>query len=317
MGALSPIKDLALRVRERLRVPVERFLADRRLCRGRRAWIRYLNFDIAATCNLRCVYCSLDHDRRSDHMDLGLFERVLDEIADRDRFRVERIQLHHGPDALVHPRFPEFLEALASRRGRPGFPEVRLLTNAALLRGAKAEALFSTGAVDYVRFSLDGGTPEEFERLRPPANWDRVLGNVEAFLDENESRGRPMRTGIIAIFDRPPGDLDPRFAALTERVDHYMPREPHRWEGSTDVGLPRGETRPTGLCQFVLFHVVVYHDGRVLPCCADLNGRGPIGDLGRQSLHEIVKGEARVRMVRLMKRGRRAEIDLCRRCDLE
>jgi Radical SAM superfamily/Iron-sulfur cluster-binding domain len=317
MGALSPIKDVALRIRDCLRLPVDRFLAGWRLHHGRRAWIHYLNFDLATSCNLRCIYCSLDHDRPANLMSLGLFERVLDEIADRKRTVVNRIQLHHGADALVHPRFPEFLEAIARRKDRPGFPEIRLLTNAALLRGARADALFDTAAVDYVRFSLDGGTREDFERLRPPAKWDRVLGNVEKFMDENERRGSPMRTGIITIFDRPPGELDPRFTALTRRVGHYMPRPPHNWEGSADVGVARGENRPTGLCQFVLFHLVVLHDGRVVPCCADLNGRGPIGDLGEQTLYEIVKGEARVRMVRLMKQGRRAEIDLCRRCDLE
>lgn len=316
MGALAPLKDLVLRARERLRPSVERVLAYRRNRHFHRAVIRDLNFDLSSICNLRCIYCSLDHERRASFMDLGLFERVLDEIADRRRFRVTRLQLHHGGDALLHPRFPEFLEALARRKGRPGFPETRLLTNAMLLERKKREAILETGGIDYIRFSLDGGTPEDLERMRVRAKWDRVLGNVESFLDENERRGRPMRTGIIALFDRPVDELHPRFAALARCVDHYMPREPHTWDGSVDLGLERPATIPTGLCMFVLFQAVVLHDGKVAPCCNDLNGRGPIGDLATQTLHEIFKGEARARMIRLMKRGKRGEIDLCAGCDI-
>jgi uncharacterized Fe-S cluster-containing radical SAM superfamily protein len=315
VGALAPLKDLWLRLRERWRPPLERFLAYRRNRHLGRAYVRDLNFDLVSICNLRCIYCALDHERRAKFMEPELFERVLDEVADRRRLAVTRIQLHHGGDALIHPRFPELLELLARRRG-PRFPEVRLLTNALLLRGKKAEAIFESGAVDYVRFSIDGGTREDFERMRPPAKWDRVLGNVEAFLEENERRGRPMRTGIITLFDREPGELDPRFTELSRRVDHYMPRPPHNWDGSTDLGLPAAERIPPGLCMFVLFQAVVLYDGRVVPCCADLNGRGPIGHLDESSLRDIVKGEARARMVRAMRRGRRRDLDLCRDCDV-
>jgi hypothetical protein len=321
MGALAPLKDLYIRVREGCRPPFERFLAYRVRRHSRRAWIRDLNFDLCSICNLRCIYCSLDHERRASFMELDLFERVLDEISDRRRFRVTRLQLHHGGDALIHPRFPEFLEALARRKSRPAFPETRLLTNAMLLERKKREAIFETGGIDYIRFSLDGGTPEDFERMRARAKWGRVLGNVESFLEENERRGRPMRTGIIALFDRECGDADkrelhPRFEALARRVDHYMPREPHTWDGSVELGLERPAEVPTGLCMFVLFQAVVLHDGKVAPCCNDLNGRGPIGDLATQSLHEIFRGETRARMIRLMRRGKRGEIGLCAGCEI-
>jgi len=316
MGILSPIKDLALRARERVRPSWERWIHHLGNRRGSRAWVRDVNFDIAARCNLRCRYCSLDHDAATASMPLELFTRVLDEISDRRRFRVTRIQLHHGADPLLHPQLADVLGALAERKGRAGFPETRLLTNAMLLQGARRDAIFESGGIDFIRFSIDGGTPEDFERMRPPAKWDRVAGNVEAFLEENEARGKPLRTGMISLFDRVPETLHPRFEALSKRVDHYMPRMPHRWDGSADLDLPPPPEIPPGLCMFVLVQVVVRYDGSVLPCCNDLNARGPVGNLAESTLYDIVRGPERERLARLMKQGKRCEIDLCRNCDI-
>ncbi len=316
MGIFSPIKDVALRTRERFRPSYDRFLHGFANRHGKRAWVRDVNFDLVARCNLRCRYCSLDHDAATASMDLELLTRVLDEISDRRRFRVTRIQLHHGADPLLHPKFADVLGAIAERKGREGFPEVRLLTNAMLLQGARKDAIFDSGAIDFIRFSIDGGTPENFERMRPPAKWDKVAGNVEAFLEENESRGKPLRTGMISLFDRPPGDLHPRFEALSRRVTHYMPRMPHRWDGSADLDLPTPPEIPAGLCMFVLVQVVVRYDGQVLPCCNDLNARGPVGNLADSSLFDIVRGAERERLVRLMKQGKRSEIELCKNCDI-
>lgn len=278
------------------------------------AIIRSVNFDISSGCNLRCRYCALDHDRKPGFMGLEMFERVLDEMADHSRFRVHRLQLHHGGDALLHPQFGELLTSLGSRKQAGSWNEVRLLTNAMLLKGEKCDSIFDSGGIDYIRFSVDGGTPESFERMRPPAKWDRVMGNIEEFLDENEARGRPLRTGMISMFDRPAEDLDPRFISLSKRVDYYMPRDPHHWDGSAELDLPPPDPVPDGLCRFVMVQVVVRFDGLVLPCCADLNGRGAIGDLNKSTLFDVVRGETRARMVTLMEADRRKEIAHCRTC---
>ncbi len=285
--------------------------------RTSRAVIRDLNLELCSSCNLRCKWCSLDSRLRPGLMKLELFERLLEEIRDEERYSVKVMNLHHSGDMLLHPKFPDFLDRIGrEKRDRPRFPYVTALTSATHLVGDKAEALLESGAVDWLRFSVDGGNPEEFERIRTPAKWDRVIGNINAFLDEAERRGKKLRTGIIALFETPELTLTDEFLALVQRVTNYMPRTPHNWVGTSDLGLRRAAEQPRGLCAFVLFQSVILFDGKVTLCCNDLNAEGVIGDLGEQSLYEIFRGPKRAAVIQAMKEKRRRDLPMCGTCDM-
>ena len=217
----------------------------------------------------------------------------------------------------LRKQFPQMLDLIArAKRADPEFPYVNLLTSATHLKGDKAEALLESDAVDWLRFSVDGGNPADFERIRVRAKWDEVIGNINAFLDEAERRGRRIRTGIIAVFDSHDPDIHPDFAALTKRVTNYMPRPPHNWIGKKEVGVERTVAQPTGLCAFVLFQTVILADGRVTLCCNDLNADGVIGDLREQSLYDVVRGPERAAVVQAMRENRRGDLPLCGTCDM-
>jgi sulfatase maturation enzyme AslB (radical SAM superfamily) len=313
----SRVKDVYLRTRARFEPGFLRAYSRWSNTRGRRAYLNQLNLEFTSICNLRCKWCSLDHQGNRGMMTMDLLRRVLEEVEDRARFRIDRLELHNGGETMLHPEFGEFLEEIArSKRRGAAFRTVNLLTNATKLEGEKMDAIFETGAVDWMRFSVDGGTRETFEDIRVRAEYERVMSNIERFLDENERRSKPIRTGLISILADPAVEPDRRFVELTRRVTNYMPRPAHNWDGSVELGIPRAERPPRGLCMFVMIQLVVLWSGKVSPCCNDLNGRGPIGDLAEESLFDIARGEERRRMWRLMKAGRRADIPLCRGCDM-
>ncbi len=316
-SALGRAKDAVLRVRAATARRLDRWAALHVEPRLGRAVIRALNFELCAKCNLRCRWCSLDSKKRSGLMSLDLFRSVLEEIGDASRYSVKVLNLHHSGDVLLHPRFGEFLEAIAEARAkRPdGFPSVQVLTSATHLKGDRAEALLATDAVDWLRFSVDGGNPADFERIRVGAKWDEVVGNIHAFLDELEKRGRPLRTGVISVFETGEPEIHPEFRRLVARVTNYMPRFPHNWVGKVDLGLERPPEMPQGLCKFVLSQAVILVDGRVTLCCNDLNADGAVGDLATRTLHEIFRGAERAHHIRLMREGRRRELPMCGTCD--
>jgi sulfatase maturation enzyme AslB (radical SAM superfamily) len=319
MGRLGFVKDAWLRTRAAVEPKVRRAAALHVHPHLRRAIIHDLNLELCSACNLRCRFCSLDSTLRAGVMRVETLERVLDEIRDDARFRVGTLNLHHSGDALLHPRFGAFLERIARERGERGarFPYVTLLTSATHLRGEKAQAILDTGAVDWVRFSVDGGNKADFERIRVGAKWEQVLENINAFLDEATRRGKEQRTGVIALFDRPDPTLAPEFEKLVSRVTNYMPRPPHNWVGKTELGVARVPSQPTGLCSFILRQSVVLYDGSVTLCCNDLNADVVIGDIHERSLYEIFRGERRAEVIRRMREHRRTELPLCGTCDME
>lgn len=314
---LGRLKDAFIRVRTATGRRLDRWAALHVEPRGSRAVIRALNFELCAKCNLRCRFCSLDSKKRSGVMSVDLFRDVLREIADEDRYEVKVLNLHHSGDVLLHPRFADFLAVLTEEKAkRPQrFPSVQVLTSATHLKGDKAEALLETDVVDWLRFSVDGGNPAAFEHIRVGAKWDQVMGNIHAFLDELERRGRPLRTGLISVFESPHPEIHPEFRRLVQRVTNYMPRFPHNWVGKTDLGLDRPPEGPQGLCKFILSQAVVLVDGQVTLCCNDLNADGVIGNLADHTLAEIFRGEKRAHHIRLMREGRRRELPFCGTCD--
>jgi pyruvate-formate lyase-activating enzyme len=319
MGRLGFVKDAYLRTRDALVPKFERAAALHVHPHLRRAVIRELNLELCSACNLRCRFCSLDSKLRAGMMRIETLDRVLEEIRDEGRFDVKTLNLHHSGDVLLHPRFPEFLDRIAREkreRGR-GFPYVTLLTSATHLRGDRVEALLESGAVDWIRFSVDGGNKRDFEYIRVGAVWEEVLANVTAFLDEADRRGKKLRTGMISLFQSPDPEITPEFAALAKRVTNYMPRHPHTWVGRKNLGIERKPAQPTGLCSFVLHQTVVLYDGKVTLCCNDLNAQGVVGDIWQSSLYDVFRGPKRAAAIEAMRENRRRDLRLCGMCEME
>jgi sulfatase maturation enzyme AslB (radical SAM superfamily) len=319
MGRLGFVKDAYLRTRAAVEPTLKRATAVHIHPHLRRAIIRELNFELCSACNLRCRFCSLDSTLRAGVMKLETFDRVLAEIEDDAKFEVKVMNLHHSGDALLHPKFPLFLERIAERKRARGrrFPYVNLLTSATHLKGARVEALLDHDAVDWVRFSVDGGNRDDFERIRVGAKWDEVLGNIHGLLDAAERRGKKLRTGVITIFDKPDPVLSPEFRALLARITNYMPRYPHTWVGNKELGVAKKPRQPTGLCVFVLNQTVILYDGTVTLCCNDLNAEGVIGSIYETSLYDVFRGEKRAEVIKKMREHRRTELPLCGTCEMD
>jgi MoaA/NifB/PqqE/SkfB family radical SAM enzyme len=313
-------------------------------------FLEWFNIELASRCNLRCKWCSLDFDKPSVNMDEGLLEKALDELLSTG-WTIGEIALHNGGEALMHPRLSAILDVIAARRsGRESFPLVSLLTNGVLMNERKAATLLASGAVDLVRFSVDGGSAAAFEEFRTPAKWGVVRDNIHRFVKMNNAAPRRVRTGVICIIapDQPAelGWMEEEFRDVLLAVDSYELRYPHNWDGSKDLGLtPRPQTNALGVvplnmlrkgrallhqarelvaprpeddqhpvCKFLQREMVLLPDGRVSVCCADLNARGVIGNINDSSLREVFHSDQRASMIDAFLRGRKASIPLCKDC---
>ena len=311
--------------------------------------LEWVNIEFSSRCNLRCKWCSLDFDKASVHMDEALLAKVLDELFSTRGWAVGEIALHNGGETLMHPRLASMLAVIAARRaGHTSFPIVSLLTNGVLLNEAKSNAILSSGAIDRLRVSVDGGSVAAFEEIRTPARWGRVRDNIYGFVKLNNAAKRRIQTGVICVV--PPDQpltvdwMEDEFRDVLLAVDSYELRHPHNWDGSKELGLtpepapapaiplqlygrgrsllrqarnviaPRAAAPGHPVCKFLLRELVLLPDGRVTVCCADLNARGVIGDLGESSLRDIFDSEGRASMIDAFRQGNKASIPLCRDC---
>jgi radical SAM protein with 4Fe4S-binding SPASM domain len=278
-----------------------------------------LNIEMVSYCNLRCIYCSLDHRKTKKTMTPETLEIILKEIQS-SRIPVRRIDLHNGGETLLHPSLGVMLRLLAKARSEcDGFPYTALLTNATVLNTHRSQLVLDTNAIDLIRFSVDGGNREEFETIRKGAQWDHVARNIRTFIDMNNKTGHHIATGIICVVANghplTTDWMNQEFRELLGLVDSIELRRPHNWDGTVDLGLADQQSE-RGMCPFMKNNnLVVLPTGDVTVCCADLNEKRIVGNV-RSGLTNLINCKQRRDMIGLMKRNRRKEVPLCANCNL-
>jgi sulfatase maturation enzyme AslB (radical SAM superfamily)/SAM-dependent methyltransferase len=284
--------------------------------------LEWLNLELCSACNFRCVYCNLDHRRPVQNLSMELFEKALSEIAAGRFPSLKRLDLHNGGETLLHPEIRDALRLLA--RYRPRFPRqlhVSLLTNGSLLDRTLAVAMCEESGLDEVRFSMDGGTPELYERIRRNGSYRTVSTNIRGLAEEIARSASGLRIGIICLVEpqrSPTVDwMDPEFRSVLALADSVEIRHPHHWDGTMNrASQARPELkRRERMCKFLFGNLVLLASGEVTVCCADLRGKGTVGELAKSTLLQIWQGEARRNMLLRWRRGDFLGMRLCEPCE--
>ncbi|GAB6041440.1 radical SAM/SPASM domain-containing protein [Endothiovibrio diazotrophicus] len=271
---------------------------------------RQVHIENTNHCNAECVMCPhKEMERAKLTMERDLFVKGLE---DAGQLGVKWIQPQFFGEPFLDKRYREKLEQTLAR----GF-HVSLFCNGSLLNTRNAGMLIELG-VDELFVSIDSVHPEVYEAIRPGLKYSTVVGNVVALMEEKRRRGvqKPKVTVMFVEFERNHGEVGEYFRFWRDKVDGVNISRSHDWAGAVEVG---GKTiapvkRRRLPCPSLWDQLVVNSSGRVLPCCADYEGKLVLGDINRQSLSEIWQGEALARLRQLHLEGRFDEIPLCANC---
>jgi radical SAM protein with 4Fe4S-binding SPASM domain len=275
-----------------------------------RAWIHRLIVEFTSHCNLNCKYCILDDSRPKGFITEERLIRILDEI-DNLRYKINEIYTFNGGETLLHPNLEKLFNIIGERKKeRKKIPIVSLNTNCTLLTDEKSKIIVNSNALDKIWFSIDGGNKEDYEAIRK-TSWESTLEKVNRFLDLNDGQ---IETAIYCLTPFDKFTLSEEFKTLMGRVDEVRFNKPHTFDGSKDIGIYRPPK--TGICDYIYTDLCIFWDGRVSPCCADINGRCIIGDINKQSIYDIYKSKKRQWIIKMLMQNRREEIPLCKNCTL-
>lgn len=289
--------------------------------------ITEINIEFVSYCNLRCKLCSLDHTKTKIRMSPEILKRFFENILDDKRFRsVKTIHLYNAGEVLLHPKLSEMLgiiqhfKKIFADRSVP-FPRIALLTNATLLDQENSEILIHSQVLDNIRFSMDGGSKEMFEEMRERAKWDSFVKNVSQFCELNKKSSKPIPTGIITLVDYKnklnTDWMSAEFKSLLDTVDGYELRYAHNWGGDVEIEELNNKNKKSYKvgCSLLMHQLVLLPNGDVTVCCADLNSKGVIGNINKETLFDIYKKPQRLEMLNKFIRGKKKDIDLCKNCE--
>lgn len=289
---------------------------------------REINIEFISYCNLRCAFCSLDHEKPKIRITPELLDKFLKNLTEDKRFKkVEVIHLHNAGETLLHPEIGELLGIIKKYKNlnykkNQRFPTVHLLTNGTPLNEKKAMEILDSNAVDVMEFSMDGGSPQRFEEMRIRAKWEQFYSNIKFFCDENKKRGSTIKTNIISVIDSKnplkTDWMDKQFVEVLNMVDRYELRHPHTWAGEVDIegDSTNNKNKPHKIgCGLLMHQLVLLPNGDVSVCCVDLNSKGVVGNINHDNLFDIYNSKLRRSWLELMFKRRKSQIDLCKNCD--
>lgn len=261
--------------------------------------LRKFHFEVVYGCNLRCVGCPISTllpkvKRTSPE----LFRECMKNV---DVPNIGMFRLFNFGETLLHDNLSGIFEEI--KKLPHNIQMVEISTNGQYAHWDDLEEAFKVGVLDSIAVSCDGdGTPESYERLRPPAKWDKLLDFME--------RVRIMRD-----------KYSPNMRLLTRTIC-TEPEEQKRW---LETLLPLGWTpefrdwlelpdsvltqdkkeRTKGVCRFLANSEQLYinWNGEVIPCCAHPSA-GNWGSIKENKFTEIVAGQKRLDMFKAMSESR-------------
>lgn len=221
-------------------------------------------------------------DLKRGKMDIGLAEKIFDEIGEEDDVV---LTLGGLGDALLHDKWVELVEK-AHGAGVWGIHvETDLLVGEVELRQLLELPL------DVLSVRLNADTAETYEKLMGHDGYDRVMNNIQWLLNERRVAGRGGLPWIV-----------PRMVKTRENVEELNPFF-DRWMYYCSHAVIEGATTGCGLmedqavinmapprrfgCRQLSRRMTVHSDGKVVLCDQDWLGRAVVGDVREQRLSEI------------------------------
>jgi pyruvate-formate lyase-activating enzyme len=253
-------------------------------------------------CNAHCTICPHRAMQRPlREMDDGLFALVVDECA---RSGCREIHLHNFGEPLLDPRLAERIRYAKHR----GLRRVKIFTNGSLLDEGWARRLIAAG-LDEIKISFDGGTRDEFERIRVPLRFDRVLENVCRLVTLRNA----MRSALhVRAVCSAAADRRETARILLPVVDSLVFGRVHNWAGTEPLGPRRAVRKP---CSRLWRTLTVLAGGEVALCCLDYDGRHLLGRIdAATSLAAVWHSAAYAEVRRRHAAARQDELPLCRGC---
>lgn len=238
------------------------------------------------------------------------FERCIRNI---DVAEIDLFRLFNFGEPLLHHDLAGILSAIGRRQDvRIGLVEIS--TNAQFHDFDALAAALATGVLGRLVASCDGeGTPEDYERLRPPSQWPKMIEFLERAKELRDRHSPYTRLITRNICTTPEGRgrwleiLRPRGWDPEFRGWLYLP-------GSISNMTGRTPQVPEGECQYLRGPTLyVDQDGTVVPCCVHPRA-GVFGNLLTHRFSEIYRAAARRDMVAAMRRDRRA-MPICGECE--
>lgn len=268
--------------------------------------------ELTNKCNLNCIMCDRGAlSRQKLEMGMELFQRVIDNASE---IGVPEVKLNRFGEPLLQPLLIDMIRYAKDK----GIPRVYFTTNATLLNETLARKIITSG-VDSITFSVDGGTPQTYEKIRRGARYNKVVKNIEGFARIRQELGQTKPEMVLnTILMQDTVDEMPlvfqKWGLIVNKINvipvgKYGNVEDHS-------GIDRESLQPDKrVCHHPFDRLLVFWDGTVTVCCADINGALSVGNILNERLEQIWRNQKIDNIRKMLIKKEYKAIPICARCD--
>jgi radical SAM protein with 4Fe4S-binding SPASM domain len=285
-----------------------------------------ISIEPTTSCNLRCPECPSglrSFSRPTGMLEAGFFQRVIDELSPTLTY----LTFYFQGEPFLNP---SFLDMVSYAESKGIYTSTS--TNAHYLREDQAKKTVASG-LDRLIISIDGTTQETYEAYRVGGDLSKVIEgarNIIRFKKELRSLTPQVIFQFLVVRPNEHQIDELHKLASSVGVDKVVLKtaQIYDYENGSDLipknqDLSRYRKNASGKYEIkneLLDHCwkmwnscVITWDGKVVPCCFDKDAKYVLGDLNKNTFHEIWYGEKYDNFRRRLLKSRK-EIDICRNC---
>ena len=292
-----------------------------------------LLIDPSNICNFKCSFCPTGHPqmlakvaRPSVVMDFALFCKIVDD-AWKVGWKFEKINLCKDGEPFLNKNLAKMV---AYAKAKQIAKDISITSNGLLIDEATARGIIEAG-LDSIRISVEHVSDEGYKKItNTPTKYEHIRKNVEYLFNEKTKRKSDLKIHAKLI-DTGLSDLEKEkfvrdFTNISDsiNVNPVDGRNNSQWY---DFTLGQGISSATDyantsskinrqVCPHSFYSMAVNSNGLVSVCCMDWSLDAIIGDVRKESLVEIWRGE-KLRNFRILHlKGERKKINICADCHL-
>ena len=282
---------------------------------------KYFQIENVRSCNARCPFCAIDQwDKTVPRMKEPLFESIVEQLTPHADW-VECVALQRAGEPLLDKQLAPRIRKLKDA----GIKRVNLSTNASLLDEKRARALLESG-LDEILFSIDSMDKAKFEAARVGLTFEIVHENIVRYFELRDEIAPDSMIRVRGVVLMDLSTHEGR-AELRDWEDYWKPfgkpqdriymKQLHNWGNQVEVEelLPQyGDIYHPCIMPWSTLHVTTA--GKVALCGQDFDAKVELGDLTRQTIEEVWRGQVLDQIRKIHASGNRNDIDFCRGCRL-
>ena len=276
-----------------------------------------IDFELNASCNLRCPMCPISVESpkgkgKSTWFSFDFFKEIIDYSVKNG---TKAIKLNYVNEPLIRKDIISFIKYAKLK----GVVDIYLSTNGILLNNQISNELIKSG-LTRIQVSIDAFTEKTYQKVRPGGTLEKVISNLYMFLNLKKKlksitplvRVNFVKTSLNEF------ELEKFLKFWEHKVDMIGVQEfikPTKVKNHITSKKSVNKRKSNFKCSFPFKQIVITNEKKILPCCTFWGEELVLQELSKPEDIKKAWNSDKIKMLRdIHGRGKYYEVPQCKNC---